>query len=164
MEEKNKQKAQELLGKLIKRKRIELNKTQEELGVNVGYSPQGAKQAISQLERGLGWIPTKKQEFFVQFLMLDPAFIQLLFYHYFSRNYVKSLEMLRDLEDKKLRSLSTAINTSSHSPDSAESAISPQLNIDNKLAQLKKLFERGLIDEEEYKSSKKEVLERFLKG
>ncbi|MCB9232626.1 MAG: helix-turn-helix transcriptional regulator [Bacteroidia bacterium] len=98
-----KQQAQEMMGNRLKMRRMEMSLTQEELGVNVGYSPMAAKQAISQIERGITWLPTRKQDEFVKELHLDPNLMTLASYHYFSRNYEEVVSMLREREEAELR-------------------------------------------------------------
>lgn len=95
--------AQQMLGSRLKMRRMEMSLTQEELGVYVGYSPMAAKQAISQIERGVTWIPNKKQSEFILHLQLDRELVTLLSYHFFSRNYSEVLQMLRERNEAELR-------------------------------------------------------------
>lgn len=152
--------AQDLLGNYVKMKRLELNWTQEQLGINVGYAPQTAKQSISQLERGITWIPGKKLDEFIATLELDRSFFQLLQYHFSSNNYGEAEKMLTKLNEYELKRMSKSIGYE------LEPARKPQVSpaqkpIEDRLVRLKDLFEKGLIDEAEYKEAKREVLRAF---
>ena len=160
--ENSKSNAQDLLGNYIKMKRLELNWTQEQLGINVGYSPQTAKQSISQLERGITWIPGKKLDEFITTLNLDRSFFQLLQYHFSSSNYSEAEKMLQKLSEYELKRMSKSIRyeLEAQSPQPQFQPIAEK-SIEDRLIRLKDLFEKGLIDEEDYKQSKREVLRKF---
>ena len=155
--ENSKHNAQDLLGSYVKMKRLELNWTQEQLGINVGYAPQTAKQSISQLERGITWIPGKKLDEFITALSLDRSFFQLLQYHFSSSNYAEAEKMMKKLNDYELKRMSRSIGYELEAP--ANPAQPPaSKSIEDRLTRLKNLFERGLIDEDDYKEAKKEIL------
>ena len=92
-----KQDCQALLGAYLKFTRRKRDLTQEEVGINVGYSPHTAKQAISQIERGVTWVPDKKLKEFVSFLELNKSFFSLLSHYYSIKNYAKVQEMIKML-------------------------------------------------------------------
>lgn len=154
--------AQDLLGSYVKMKRLELNWTQEQLGINVGYAPQTAKQSISQLERGITWIPGKKLDEFINALSLDRSFFQLLQYHFSSSNYAESEKMLKRLNEYELKRMSRSIGyelepltpaTPAPAPEPA-----PKKTVEDRLTRLKNVYDKGLIDEEDYKEAKREIL------
>lgn len=153
-------KAQEMLGMLIKMKRKEHGMTQEELGVHVDYSPHAAKQAISQIERGVTWIPVKKLSQFVSTLNLDEDFMKLLNYQYHSRNFAESIKIMKAQKAKEIRNRGDDLES-----QSAVSRPAPKMgkdDLEEKLVALKEMFEKGLIEEDEFKQMKGEILKKFV--
>lgn len=161
-----KEQCQSLLGNYLKLKRRERDLTQEEVGINVGYSPHTAKQAISQIERGVTWVPGKKMNEFVSFLELDSSFFSLLSYYYSIKNYHKSHEMLVNLQDQAIRNMSGDSDVPlarSQADAPANTAVATKGNdLESHLSKLKDLFEKGLIDNEDYKEAKRDALKKFM--
>lgn len=162
---------QALLGNYLKLKRRDRDLTQEEVGINVGYSPHTAKQAISQIERGVTWVPDKKFSEFVRFLELDSSFFSLLSYYYSIKNYQETQKMLQKLEEHAIRNMSDDLSiplTNSRPAATSSPAAKPQnVESDNDrmerhLAKLKDFYEKGLIDEDDYKMAKKDALKKFM--
>lgn len=156
-----KEKCQGLLGNYLKMKRRERDLTQEEVGINVGYSPHTAKQAISQIERGITWVPDKKLNEFVEFLVLDASFFSLLSHYYSIRKYEEVYKMLRNLMDHEVRSMSESMRIKI-APAEMQTPAEPVQSIESKLEKLRELHEKGLIDDEDYKEAKREALKKFM--
>ncbi|MEM6271204.1 MAG: SHOCT domain-containing protein [Bacteroidota bacterium] len=162
-----KEQCQSLLGNYLKLKRRERDLTQEEVGINVGYSPQTAKQAISQIERGVTWVPSKKLSEFVRFLELDASFFSLLSYYYSIKNYTETHNMLQKLQAHAIRNLSDDMQIPLGQPRSpvpakASAESDPEEKLERHLAKLKDLFDKGLIDEDDYKEAKRDALKKLL--
>ena len=164
-----KDRCQNLLGNYLKLKRRERDLTQEEVGINVGYSPHTAKQAISQIERGVTWVPDKKLSEFVSFLELDSSFFSLLSYYYSIKNYTEVFNMLQKLQAHAIRNMSADMQISLDKPHAARSADAPTAPVTSKedkleahLKKLKELHDKGLIDEDDYKEAKREALKKML--
>lgn len=157
-----------LLGNYLKLKRRERDLTQEEVGINVGYSPHTAKQAISQIERGVTWVPDKKISEFVRFLELDSSFFSLLSYYYSIKNYRETYNMLGKLEAQAIRNMSDDMQINlQKAPVVAVAAVaveSKEDEMEKTLEKLKDFFEKGLIDEEDYKIAKRDALKKFMEA
>lgn len=162
---------QALLGNYLKLKRRDRDLTQEEVGINVGYSPHTAKQAISQIERGVTWVPDKKFSEFVRFLELDSSFFSLLSYYYSIKNYEETHKMLQKLEEHAIRNMSDDLSIPLHTTQPVAATVPPkeappeeseQDKMESHLAKLKDFFEKGLIDEDDYKIAKRDALKKFM--
>jgi transcriptional regulator with XRE-family HTH domain len=157
---------QALLGNYLKLKRRDRDLTQEEVGINVGYSPHTAKQAISQIERGVTWVPDKKLSEFVRFLELDSSFFSLLSYYYSIKNYQETLKMLQKLEEHAIRNMSDDLQiplNNSQPPAATTAPTEPKgAEMERHLSKLKDFFEKGLIDEDDYKIAKRDALKKFM--
>lgn len=190
MEEDFKSRAFQLLGNIIRKKRIEQNITQDTLGEKVGYGELTRRQAISQIERGNVSIPNKKLNLFIDALKLDNTFITQVNYLLSRGEYEEATHLLEEREEQELK---IAIEISHHVPTSDEATITnlqgeqdPEIResphpdeadgIENshetdltainiaeiKLAKLKVLFEKELITEEEFDLKRKEVLDKYF--
>ena len=162
-----KDRCQNLLGNYLKLKRRERDLTQEEVGINVGYSPHTAKQAISQIERGVTWVPDKKLSEFVRFLELDSSFFSLLSYYYSIKNYDEVFNMLQKLQAHAIRNMSDDMQISLDKPRAAHAPEKPAVaskedQLEAQLKKLKNFFDQGLIDEDDYKEAKREALRKML--
>ncbi|HHG85322.1 MAG TPA: hypothetical protein ENJ82_11305 [Bacteroidetes bacterium] len=159
-----KDKCQALLGNYLKLKRRERDLTQEEVGINVGYSPHTAKQAISQIERGVTWVPGKKMSEFVNFLELDKSFFSLLSYYYSIKNFSKTQEMLLNIQAKAIQNMSGNSGNilQKASISSAPAQTNSEDELERYLAKLKDLHAKNLIDDEDYKEAKREALKKFM--
>ena len=190
MEEDFKSRAFQLLGNIIRKKRIEQNITQDTLGEKVGYGELTRRQAISQIERGNVSIPNKKLNLFIDELRLDNTFITQVNYLLSRGDYEEATHLLEEREEQELK---IAVQISHHVPTSQEATMENiQGNQDReiseipetdgadgitnviqtdttsidiaeiKLAKLKVLFEKELITEEEFALKKKEVLDKYF--
>lgn len=190
MEEDFKSKAFQLLGNIIRKKRIEQNITQEELGNKVGYGELTRRQAISQIERGNVSIPNKKLNLFIDALKLDNTFITQVNYLLSRGEYETAMGLLEEREEQELK-IATAIShhvptsdvaqTLSHHGEQDQEMIelphteeadgilnrteTDTASIDMaeiKLAKLKVLFDKQLITEEEFALKRKEILDKYF--
>ncbi len=125
MEEDFKQKAFQLLGNLIRKKRIEQGFTQEDLGQKVGYGELTRRQAISQIERGGVAIPNKKLNLFINALKMDNTFITEVNFLISKGNYEDAAHLLEDREAEE-RKIATSL--SAHIPVTTQDTISMSLN------------------------------------
>ena len=162
---------QKLLGSFLKEKRMEKSWTQEDLGIRVGYKAEAAKQAISQIERGISSIPKDKAGKFIEALSIDEQWlIETL------NSSAKEMQLdqsenagKKDLElalvgfagllagnliaskkGKPLRKENTCVNNKI------------DISCRENLRQLKELFDEGLIDEGEYKEMKSKILKKMF--
>lgn len=159
--------ALQLWGDYVRLKRTEtLDLLQSELGSQLEYSPNAAKQAVSQLEHGRGWIPKNKFKTFVRVLKLDESVFRRLDYHYNTGEYDKMVEVLTDL-------LKTEFQVTPHQPEEVprpkmpEGPVSPPIpagDLKGRLLKLKETFDWGLINQEEYDEARKRILEQFVEG
>jgi hypothetical protein len=157
--------ALQLWGEYLRLKRTEsLDKLQSELGSLLEYAPNAAKQAVSQLEHGRGWIPRNKFKTFVRVLGLDESLFRRLDFHYTAGEYGKMVDLLTDL-------LKTEFQVTPHQPDEllrpSESTPSPPLpagDLKTRLIKLKEAFDADLITLGEYDEARKRILEQFVEG
>lgn len=119
MDEDIKSRAFQLLGNFIRKKRIEQNLTQEELGARVGYGEQTRRQAISQIERGNVSIPNKKLNLFIDELKLDNTFVTQVNYHLSKGEYAEAVRLLEDREELEYK---IAVQLTPHEPIHPEEA------------------------------------------
>lgn len=156
-EEIDRQSSQDLLGNYIKLKRRERQITQEELGINVGYSPSAAKQAVSQIERGITWLPDARLPEFIEYLHLSEDFFRRLAHYFSIKNYQYTRELLEGLHARELG----APPVSRQASPTQASAASPT-TLESQLEKLKGLLEKGLIDEGDYKEAKRDLLKKHF--
>lgn len=190
MDDNFKSKAFQLLGHIIRKKRIEQNITQEELGEKVGYGIATRRQAVSQIERGSVSIPNKKLNVFIDTLKLDTTFITEINYLLSRGEYEEAAHFL---EEREALELKIATTVSPHIPTSQEAIRAviegeqdPEMieaaapdgadGIENqtvkmvvvvdeaevKLSKLKRLFDMQLITEAEFGQKKKDILDKYF--
>lgn len=167
MDQPQKTYALQLWGDYVRLKRTStLNKLQSELGSLLEYSPNAAKQAVSQIEHGRSWIPKNKFRTFAQVLDLDESLFRRLDYHYSVNEYDKMIELLTEL-------LQTEFDFKPHQPEIVfraslpEGPASPPIpagDLKQRLQKLKEAFEAELILQDEYDEARKRILEQFVEG
>ena len=97
------------IGEIIKKRRLELGISQEELSKKMGYS---SKTSISKIEKGISDIPLKKIQKLSNFLYIN--ILKLIKNDkekndFENVNYKNILKMLNKLEDKELKKLEKLI-------------------------------------------------------
>jgi transcriptional regulator with XRE-family HTH domain len=170
MEDTHKPYALQLWGDYLRRKRLEHDLLQYQLGVSLAYSTGSAKQAISQLENGRTWVPRAKLDALIEQLKLDPSWVRQLDYFFHAHQYGRVVELLRkQLQHDFGLELPTAQDINSGKPlpkarnlDAAYAKSQPSLQ--DKLVQLKQAWEQQLISQAEYESTRKRLLDQFASG
>lgn len=155
------------LGNFLKMRRLDLGKTQVEIGELVGYEANVAKQAISQIERGVTGIPAKKTDAFIKELMLDEGVFKLINYYTSVNQYDEALKLIQT-------KMQTEMDTKTGKLVRVEGQMVPQKEqshgksnenepgLEAKLQRLKDLHEAGLITKEDYDASRQKLLDSFL--
>lgn len=152
----------EALGHFLKMQRLDQNKTQEELGIAVGYSPAVAKQAISQVERGITGIPAKKLDEFVRELDLTKGIFQMVNYHASVNDYDAALKLIESQMNQEVREKTGKLIRKDGELKVETPEAPTQNELEQKLTRLKTLHTAGLITQEDYDESRKKLLDSFL--
>jgi transcriptional regulator with XRE-family HTH domain len=155
------------LGNFLKMRRLDLGKTQIEIGELVGYGAEVAKQAISQIERGVTGIPAKKTDDFIKALSLDEGVFKLINYYTSVNQYSEALKLVQskmqtemDTKTGKLVRVDGKMVPEKEQPQANSSGNEPDLEA--KLQRLKNLHVAGLITQEDYDVSRQKLLDSFL--
>ena len=162
---------QKLLGSFLKEKRKEKGWTQEEFGVQVGYKSEAAKQSVSQIERGNAHIPKNKAGKFIKALSIDEQWL-LETLNSLTRETRSGKSGDRGKRDLELALAGFAgLFAGSRIASKIGKPIGREYECVNKkndssdkddLKQLKELFDEGLIDENEYKEVKSNILKKMF--
>ena len=156
----------EAMGNFLKLKRLEKGYTQEHLGALAEYSQGGAKQAISQIERGLSWIPLDKKDRLIRVLGLDPNTIEVACHHFVNEDYNTAIKILADAQKAEIKLKTQYITNAGMVParveQQPENAPISEANPEEKLEKLKHLFEKGLIPESLYHEKMKDILDKMF--
>lgn len=142
---------QKILGRFLKKKRMDKGWTQEELASRTGYEPETAKQEISHIEQGITPISEDKADKFIEALSIDEEWI---------------IEILNAAVAQKTQSDQAEDGKEKDSElSSAENASTDEeiysANREH-LKRLKELVDDGLIDENEYKEIKGKILKKMF--
>ena len=156
----------ELIGEILKEKRMSLGLTQEEMGLRVGYKENASKQAISQIERGVTSIPRDKVKKFIEVLKIDDDWLIKTIH-----SQVESIISKPDFNnssytlEEALVGFTGLLAGSIIAKTEFPKPVVPH-NISDygkeELKKLKELFSDGLIDELEYKETKQKILNKYF--
>lgn len=155
------------LGNFLKMRRLDLGLTQIEVGELVGYSPEVAKQAISQIERGVTGIPAKKNEAFIKILHLEEGVFKLINYYSSANQYNEALKLIQakmqtEMDTKTGKLVKVEGKMVPEQQQTQSNSTTPEPGLEAKLQRLKDLHEAGLITQEDYDASRQKLLNSFL--